>query len=237
MNGESRVVIFFTRAVNELTPADAEGVVGGFFWAGDLFPRASCAGSNEREMFYVLAPDPAGTINGNVRSVAYVQRSTAGTIAHELQHLINASRRIFVNDAPEWEESWLNEGLSHIAEELVFYRRMGLAPGQNLGPAQIAGTQERVDITVLYGISNLLRLDNYLKDVEAQGPFQDDDDLATRGAICATPSTGRAAISAPCCAVSWIRPRRGWRTCRRCWGSIRSPGSWTTSPVCTRTMR
>jgi hypothetical protein len=182
MNGESRVVIFFTRAVNELTPADAEGVVGGFFWAGDLFPRASCAGSNEREMFYVLAPDPAGTINGNVRSVAYVQRSTAGTIAHELQHLINASRRIFVNDAPEWEESWLNEGLSHIAEELVFYRRMGLAPGQNLGPAQIAGTQERVDITVLYGISNLLRLDNYLKDVEAQGPFQDDDDLATRGA-------------------------------------------------------
>ncbi|HEX6068367.1 MAG TPA: Ig-like domain-containing protein [Longimicrobiaceae bacterium] len=182
MNGESRVVIFFTRAVNELTPADAEGVVGGFFWAGDLFPRASCAGSNEREMFYVLAPDPSGTINGNVRSVAYVQRSTAGTIAHELQHLINASRRIFVNDAPEWEESWLNEGLSHIAEELVFYRRMGLAPGQNLGPAQIAGTQERVDITVLYGISNLLRLDNYLKDVEAQGPFQDDDDLATRGA-------------------------------------------------------
>jgi hypothetical protein len=182
MNGESRVVIFFTRAVNELTPADAEGVVGGFFWAGDLFPKTSCLGSNEREMFYVLAPDPAGTINGNVRSVDYVKRSTAGTIAHELQHLVNASRRIFVTDAPAWEESWLNEGLSHIAEELVFYRRMGLAPGQNLGPSQIAGTQERVDITVLYGISNLLRLDNYLQDVEAQGPFQDDDDLATRGA-------------------------------------------------------
>lgn len=182
MNGERRVVIFYTRAVNELTPAGSQGVVGGFFWAGDLFARSSCAGSNEREMFYMLAADPQGVINGNPRSVEYVRRVTAGTIAHELQHLINASRRIFINDSPEWEEPWLNEGLSHIAEELVFYDRLGSAAGNNLGAAQLGGTQQRLDVTNRYGISNLMRLDEYLRDPERQGPFQDDDDLATRGA-------------------------------------------------------
>jgi hypothetical protein len=182
MNGETRVMIFYTRAVNELTSADADGVVGGYFWAGDLFPRTACAGSNEREMFYVLAADPSGTINGNVRTVEYVQRATAGTIAHELQHLVNASRRIHINDSPVWEETWLNEGMSHIAEELVFYRALGATAGQNLGPTDIGSTPARVDVMNRYAISNLLRFDRYLEDHERQGPFQQDDDLATRGA-------------------------------------------------------
>ena len=182
MNGEARAVIYYTRAVNELTEAGSDGVVGGYFWSGDLFPPDVCRGSNEREMFYVLVADPAGTINGNSRSVAYVERVTAGTIAHELQHLINASRRVFLNDADDWEEPWLNEGLSHIAEELVFYDRSGLGPRRNLGPADLGGTQQRLDVTNRYAISNLLRVDRFIRDVERQGPFQGDDDLATRGA-------------------------------------------------------
>ena len=182
MNGERRVVIFYTRAVNELTPAGSEGVVGGYFWAGDLFPTSECAGSNQREMFYMLAADPEGEVNGNERSVESVERATAGTIAHELQHLINASRRIFLNDAEDWEEPWLNEGLSHIAEELVFYHRSGYGARENLGPAQLGGTSKQLDITNRHAISNLLRVDRYLREVEQQGPFQGDDDLATRGA-------------------------------------------------------
>lgn len=182
MNGETRVVIFYTRAVNELTSADSDGVVGGYFWAGDIFPRSTCKGSNEREMFYMLAPDPDGTINGNVRTVDFVARMTAGTIAHELQHLINASRRIYVNDASEWEESWLNEGLSHVAEELVFYHASGLAPGDNLGASEVRSSSRTVDAANRYAIPNLLRVDNYLREVEVEGPFQSDDDLATRGA-------------------------------------------------------
>ena len=44
---------------------------------------------------------------------------TPGTLAHEYQHLINAGRRLYVNNANAFEDMWLNEGLSHIAEELA----------------------------------------------------------------------------------------------------------------------
>src|SRR5690606_16241298 len=43
-------------------------------------------------------------------------------------------------------------------------------------------TQAQVDITNRYAVANLLRVDRFLRDVERQGPFQDDDDLETRGA-------------------------------------------------------
>ncbi|HZK78803.1 MAG TPA: Ig-like domain-containing protein, partial [Gemmatimonadaceae bacterium] len=99
-NGK-RVIILYTPQVNKLTPAgNAGGFVGGFFFAGDLFPvtapagQQTCQQSNYAEIFYVLAPDPNGTINGNVRTTAQVRQGTRGTIAHEFQHMINASERI-----------------------------------------------------------------------------------------------------------------------------------------------
>jgi hypothetical protein len=126
LDTNQRVVAFYTRAVNELSPPASSVVVLGFFTARDLFSSApaSYPRSNEGEMFYMLVPDPTGAVNSNVRTVSFVRGSTVGTMAHELQHLINASRRIYENGT--WsgllEEVWLNEGLSHIAEELVFYR-------------------------------------------------------------------------------------------------------------------
>lgn len=189
LNGERKITIFFTRAVNELTESDARGYVGGYFWAGDLFPKTSsppfagCLSSNEREMFYMLTADPEGTINGNERSVEFVLNVSASTIAHELQHLINASRRLYINDADDFETSWLNEGLSHIAEELVYYHRAERGPGENIHIDDLRSTQQQVDAANDYAISNLLRLDSFLRDVQRQGPFQLDDDLETRGAI------------------------------------------------------
>ncbi|MDQ3950350.1 MAG: Ig-like domain-containing protein, partial [Gemmatimonadota bacterium] len=134
-----RVVIFFTRAVNELTDAGASFYIGGFFHPRDLLPKQQsgttfCAGSNEGEMFYLFVPDTGGVVNGNKRRVGFVDSVTIGTLAHEYQHLINAGRRAYVNNAvADDEEVWLNEGLSHIAEELVFYRASGTAPRQNIG--------------------------------------------------------------------------------------------------------
>jgi hypothetical protein len=180
-----RSIIFFTRAVNELTAAGSQAVVGGFFFARDLFPKAgsgSCAGSNEGEMFYMLVPDPDGAVNGNKRTKSYVQRQTVGVLAHEYQHLINASRRLFVNDADDWEDVWLNEGLSHIAEELMFYQAAGLAPRQNLDIGKLRSSQTVVDAVNAYQVANLSRLAEYLKAPETHSPFADDDELATRGA-------------------------------------------------------
>ena len=79
-------------------------------------------------------------VNGNVRSMADVRQSTGGVRGHEFQHLISASRRLYVNDASEFEETWLNEGLSHIAEELLFYSASGLAPRQNITLAQLTNS-------------------------------------------------------------------------------------------------
>src|SRR6185503_13877406 len=134
-----REVIFFTRAVNELTQPNSGEVIAGFFIPRDLYPQTStrtfkaCAGSNVGEMVYMQVPDPRGVVNGNPESVSEVRQFTVATLAHEFQHLINASRRLYVNKTRDaQEDTFLNEGLSHIAEELLFYRESGLSPLQNI---------------------------------------------------------------------------------------------------------
>jgi len=103
IEGNGRVAILFTRAVNELTPANAGAFIGGYFHPRDLFPRtqssniAVCPTSNEGEMFYMMVPDPSGTVNGNQFRLGFVDTLTTGVLAHEFQHLINAGRRMYVN--------------------------------------------------------------------------------------------------------------------------------------------
>jgi hypothetical protein len=182
-----KVVIFFTRAVNELTPRDAGFYYGGFFHPRDLLPRQEngaslCAGSNEGEMFYMLVPDTAGAINGNRRRVGFVDSATIGTLAHEYQHLINAGRRAYVNGAIGDEEVWLNEGLSHIAEELVFHRAARTSPRQNLGGDRF-GAQPYDGLFLEYMAPNFGRLRAFLQDPPNTSLYSEGDDLATRGAV------------------------------------------------------
>src|SRR5205814_7624907 len=67
IDSNNHVVLYYTPQVNKLTPAGQSSFIGGFFFAGDLFPITTCAQSNVGEIFYLLAPDPAGTFN-NVRT-------------------------------------------------------------------------------------------------------------------------------------------------------------------------
>lgn len=201
-----RVIAFYTRAVNELTPPGSSSFVGGFFFSRDLFPAGSCATSNVGEMFYMLAADPSGVVNGNVRDVSFIMSKTFGTLAHEFEHLVNASRRMYLNGTwnGEFEEAWLNEGLAHISEELVFYQRAGLAAGSNLGLAQI-GDGGTVEASFFgYAESNFGRLRQWLLSPTTSGAFQADDDLSTRGSAWAflryasdrSPSTDAAFFNA-----------------------------------------
>jgi hypothetical protein len=185
----SKIVLLFTTAVNELTPRNSSSYVGGFFFDRDLFPVADtpelqgCAGSNFGEMFYLLAPDPTGLINGNVRKTSFVDSVTTSVLAHEFQHLINASRRLYVTQGvEEFEETWLNEGLSHIAEELLFYHEANLTSRQNIDTIKIRSnnvirTAFNVDMA-----SNAGRYREFLAAPSDNSPFRDDDSLATRGA-------------------------------------------------------
>jgi hypothetical protein len=189
IDGNGRVILFYTRTVNELTPAKSEGVIEGFFNPRDLFPTQStatlqgCAGSNFAEMFYLIVPDPTGTINGNVRTKTDVTQSSISVVAHEYQHLINASRRLYITDANDFEEVWLNEGLSHIAEELLFYRTAGLQPRANIDATAITASQARVDAFNQHQTGNFGRYLVFLQRPEQSTPYADDDSLSDRGAI------------------------------------------------------
>ena len=188
IDGNGHVGLIFTRAVNELTPADANSFVGGFTFSRDLFPAAAtaqvgaCAASNQGEFFYLLTPDPAGTINGNRRTTGFVDSNTTAIIAHEFQHLINGGRRIYVNDASDFEDTWLDEGLAHIAEELLFYREAGLTPKQNLDTPSIRASTQRRTAFNLDMLGNAGRYRSYLLAPSKSSPYAADDSLSTRGA-------------------------------------------------------
>jgi hypothetical protein len=193
IDSNGKIIMFFTRAVNELTPAGSQSVVGGFFYGRDLFPKvdspqlgpgSGCATSNVAEMFYLLVPDPNGVVNGNVRTKTFVSHLTVSTTAHEFQHLINASRRLYVNTAAtDFEVVWLNEGLSHIAEELLFYNQSaGLAPRMDIDSTRFLGSQKNVDAYNYDQQSNFGRFRSYLNKPSINSPYAPNDSLATRGA-------------------------------------------------------
>jgi hypothetical protein len=174
--------------VNELTPRNSASYVGGFFFDRDLFPKQDaermqgCAGSNVAEMFYMLVPDPQGTVNGNVRTKSFVASKTVGTIAHELQHLVNSARRLYVNGASDFEDTWLNEGLAHVAEELMFYRLSGLGPRQGIDLAKVRSSSTVLNAFNEYSLANFGRYREFLRAPERNAAFAANDELSTRGA-------------------------------------------------------
>lgn len=190
ISGYGKIILLYTRAVNALTPANAGYTIGGFFFARDLYPKtaknglAACAASNEAEMFYLLAPDPNGTVNSNRRTKDEVTLLNLTTIAHEFQHLINSSRRLYVNTgARPNEETWLDEGLSHLAEELLYFRIANVTSRQNLTLTDVAGNATRSDQFRNYASQNFSRFYSFLIAPEVNSPYAPNDSLATRGAI------------------------------------------------------
>ena len=185
-DANQRVVILYTKEVNALTPAgNPGGFVGGFFFAGDLFPTTACAQSNLAEIFYVLAPDPAGAINGNARTTATVRQGTRGTIAHEFQHMINASERFRSPIEQDFEDVWLDEALSHFAEDLNGRVLKGLTnEAGNYSTTQILPSGGNTDDFNAFFFQNFARFQRYLQNPgQSSGiSFTADTSLAARGA-------------------------------------------------------
>ena len=187
-----RAILFFTRAVNEMNPpdpADDEPVTIGFFWSGDLFPvteterLAACPASNRSEMFYLIAPDPDGVISFAITLDA-LRNIAIPLIGHEFQHLINASRRLYVNQATTFEEPWLNEGLSHVAEELLYFEVSGLRAGTNLTVQDIVNANPPADTLFFrYMGGNISNFAEYLSQPAEASLMGPPNVLETRGAI------------------------------------------------------
>lgn len=191
VDGNERVYIFMTSALNEYASRSGGGITVGFTFALDLLPRLGengalgCSASNEGEIFYVIAPDPQGVIGLQVPE-ALVRRLTTAIVIHELQHMISSGRRLYeVEDAQQFEELWLNEGLSHIAEELVFYAATGLRPRSDIDWALITAADPVLDAYNRFVRDNLSIYANYLETPEGEslmGKSSSDDDFTTRGA-------------------------------------------------------
>jgi hypothetical protein len=183
-----KTIIFFTKEVNKLTPRGSGGFIGGFFFERDLLPKDStatlpgCATSNVGEIYYSLVPDPTGRFS-DIRNKADVLDDTPGTLAHEFQHLINADRRIYINNAKDFEDTWLNEGLSHIAEELLYYHVAKLSPRQNINTATIRANQPASVVAFeKYQGQNTGRYEVFLGKPNETSVYSDNDSLETRGA-------------------------------------------------------
>ncbi|MDT8435536.1 MAG: hypothetical protein RRA92_02155 [Gemmatimonadota bacterium] len=143
-----RVVLLYGAAVNRLSRGYDESFIAGFTCPLDL----GAAGGNRAEMFYLMVPDPTGAFTpagGDGISRAEVRRITDNTVAHEFQHLINAQA-----GGGGASDVWLNEGLSHLAEEVVGHAVNGFEPGAELGPEELAGSQARRDVFNKYYINN-----------------------------------------------------------------------------------
>jgi hypothetical protein len=119
IDGNGVVIVLLTHRVNELSPncGATESVILGYFFGADLLPRSSSnPGSNESEIFYGLVPDPA---NPDCEiTLQFALSLLPSTIVHEFQHMINFNQHRLVRGATS-EDTWLNEGLSHFAEELA----------------------------------------------------------------------------------------------------------------------
>lgn len=116
INSDERIAILITDQVNSIITDCTDGRIIGFFFGGDLLP--GLANSNAREVFYTFAPVPsAGNCPPVSRNTAL--RALPSVLIHELQHMISFNQRVLIRNGTT-EALWLDEGLSHYAEELGF---------------------------------------------------------------------------------------------------------------------
>ncbi len=134
VNGDGKFCVYFTPSVNRLGAA-AGGFVTGYFYGGDLFPKSSIPASNERECLYILTPDPAGNW-GTPLNIGFWESNLANTVLpHEFQHMISFHYKALQAEVGA-EESWANEGLSHLMEDLDLEKELNHISPEN--PSRVA---------------------------------------------------------------------------------------------------
>jgi hypothetical protein len=117
IDGNGVVIVLMTNKVNELVPAPCTGgFVAGYFFGADIDPGFATS-YNNGEVFYSIVADPApATLKSCAHSVADVNRIVPVTFVHEFQHMISYNEHVLVRRG-DGEILWLNEALSHYAEE------------------------------------------------------------------------------------------------------------------------
>ena len=139
IDANARVIMLMSPVVNSMTPSatcSTQGYVAGYFSPEDFNP-ASDPNSNQGEVFYSIVPDSLSTVSC-AHTVASVTGTVPAVFMHELQHLINFSQHVVVSGGNEGD-SWMDEGLSIIAEELgsIYFEQKCPAPSCRTNSAQL----------------------------------------------------------------------------------------------------
>src|SRR5216117_3737664 len=126
-NGQ--VIVLMTGKVNSLVTASDcvnKGYIAGYFFGADLITSGQFSTGNNGEIFYSIVPDVVGTLSC-AHSVSEVKQVVPSTFVHEFQHMISFNQHSLLRPGSP-EDLWLNEGLSHYAEENAARRFLRTAP-------------------------------------------------------------------------------------------------------------
>lgn len=180
-----RVIVYFTPAINKLSSSDVnDGYIGGTFFRDDLLPKSTCPASNDGEIFYVVAPDPNGTISQPF-ATSTVRQIARGVLAHEFVHMINAGGRMENPNAKGFESAWLDEGLAHLSEHIVGRAFERIPQEQALTIDQLRSMDESSWLAFFEG--NLVNAYIYMERPDTIGPIAPEAHVETnapqRGAV------------------------------------------------------
>ncbi len=99
VDGDGRVLFLFTPLVNRV------GGVAGFYSPVSALPKDRGGNGNLSDMMFT--------------SLDHKPTFYRSHLAHEFQHLVNFNQHVLSRPGGQSEESWLNEALSHLTEDLV----------------------------------------------------------------------------------------------------------------------
>lgn len=120
VNGDERIAVLYTQQVNELG-ALGGGIISGYFFGGDEYSAKKYAASNEMEVIYSMIPDPQGSFGTAVSTEFALSNILPTVLPHEFQHMISYNQHVLVRKGAA-EESFLNEAISHLAEDIYSYQ-------------------------------------------------------------------------------------------------------------------
>ncbi|MEO7362335.1 MAG: Ig-like domain-containing protein, partial [Gemmatimonadaceae bacterium] len=109
-DADGRVHMVFSSRLNATTAA-------AYVTSCDQFARTVNAGSNFGEVFYGQVPTVSGSNTGSTNFPDGWFYFMGRTVVHEVKHIASQAARV-ANNAPTFEQSWLEEGTARHAEEM-----------------------------------------------------------------------------------------------------------------------
>ncbi len=110
VDGNGHMIVLMTPQINKMGAA-LGGLITGFFYAGDLYDPGM-------EIIYTLVPDSTGIYGTTITKPFYLDNLISSVLFHETQHNMSYYARVLAHGGQP-EDPIFNEGMSHLAEDLM----------------------------------------------------------------------------------------------------------------------